>query len=238
MGDTVTESKKYGVFYGVGVGPGDPELLTRKAERILRAADVLAAPDPGQGASMALGIVGELARGKRILFCPAPMTRDKSRLRAAWDEGAALICGELEQGRSVAFVTLGDPGIYSTCGYLLRRVRQWGFRTEIVPGVPSFCAAAAALGVSLCQGREPLTIVPASSPALEAALTRPGARVVMKAAARLEALQTLLERQGELDGAVLVENCGLTGERSLPLGEADRAGYFSTVIIPKKEKNP
>jgi precorrin-2/cobalt-factor-2 C20-methyltransferase len=236
MGDTVTDSKKCGVFYGVGVGPGDPELLTRKAERILRAAYVLAAPDSGAGASMALGIVGELERGKRILFCPAPMTRDKSRLRAAWDEGAALICGELEQGRSVAFVTLGDPGIYSTCGYLLRRVRQRGFETQLVPGVPSFCAAAA-LGVSLCQGREPLTIVPASSPELEAALTRPGARVVMKAAARLETLQTLLERQGELDGAVLVENCGLTGERSLPLGEADRAGYFSTVIIPTKEKN-
>ena len=121
MGDTVTDSKKCGVFYGVGVGPGDPELLTRKAERILR---------------------------------------------AAWDEGAALICGELEQGRSVAFVTLGDPGIYSTCGYLLRRVRQRGFETQLVPGVPSFCAAAAALGVSLCQGREPLTIVPAASPEL------------------------------------------------------------------------
>lgn len=227
---------KKGIFYGVGVGPGDPELLTLKAVRILRSAEVLSAPESGAGTSTALGIVGELARGKRVVLCPAPMTRDAALLRFAWDQGAALLCAELEQGRSVAFVTLGDPGLYSTCGYLCRRVRARGFRTELVPGVPSFCAAAAAMGMSLCQGDEPLTIVPATSPELESALSRRGTRVVMKSARRLKELRDALERRGELERAVLSENCGLPGQRCLPLGSVERAGYFSTVIVPGNEE--
>jgi precorrin-2/cobalt-factor-2 C20-methyltransferase len=223
----VVNSEKKGRFYGIGVGPGDPELLTRKAVRLLREAEVVAAADPGRGTSLALRIAAEHIRGKEILLCPAPMTRDAARLREAWTEGADLLCALLEQGRSVAFVTLGDPTIYSTCGYLFRRVRRRGYEAELVPGVPSFCAAAAAAGLSLCEGEERLLLVPAGSPLLEESLREPGTRVVMKAGRSLPRLRALL---GDAD-AVLTENCGMDGERVLPLAEAESSGYFSTVLV-------
>lgn len=230
----LVNSAKKGRFYGVGVGPGDPELLTLKAARLLGEADIIAAADPGSGTSIALTIAAEHVRGKEILLCPAPMTRDRSRLRAAWAEGARLICTELAQGRTVAFVTLGDPTLYSTCGYLCRRVRAAGYEAELVPGVPSFCAAAAAVGESLCEGEEGLLIVPASNPLLEESLTVPVNRVVMKAGRSVERLKTLLNGTDALERAVLVENCGMAGECIVPLREADAAGYFSTVIIRDK----
>lgn len=223
-----------GTFYGVGIGPGDPELLTLKAVRLIRKADVVAAADTG-GTPLALGIVSEHIRDKETLLCPAPMTRDRTRLRAAWEEGVRLIAEQLEAGRCVVFVTLGDPTVYSTCGYLHRRLRERGFPTRLVPGVPSFCAAAAAVGESLCEGEQSLLIVPAASPRLEEQLGTEATRVVMKAGRSVERLKTLLEGTDALEKAVLVENCGMTGERIVPLQEADAAGYFSTVII--KDKN-
>lgn len=230
----LVNSAKKGHFYGIGVGPGDPELLTLKAARLLGEADLIAAADPGSGSSIALRIAADHVRGKEILLCPAPMTRDRERLRAAWAEGARRICAQLARGRTVAFVTLGDPTLYSTCGYLCRRVRTAGYEAELVPGVPSFCAAAAAVGESLCEGEEGLLIVPASNPLLEKSLKAPVNRVVMKAGRSVERLKALLNGTDALENAVLVENCGMEGERILPLAEADSAGYFSTVIIRDK----
>lgn len=234
MGVFLVNSTNKGRFYGIGVGPGDPELLTLKAARLLGEADVIAAADPGSGISIALRIAAEHVRGKVILLCPAPMTRDRDRLRSAWAEGARRICAQLAQGRTVAFVTLGDPTLYSTCGYLCRRVRAAGYGAELVPGVPSFCAAAAAMGESLCEGEEGVLILPASNPLLEESLNLPVNRVVMKAGRSVERLKALLNGTDALEGAVLVENCGMEGERIVPLREAEAGGYFSTVMIKDK----
>jgi precorrin-2/cobalt-factor-2 C20-methyltransferase len=223
--------REKGILYGVGVGPGDPELLTVKAVRILNEVDTIAAPDAGSGESVALNILGELTRGKEILLCPAPMKRDKAALDALWDQSAEGIRTRLEEGRSVAFVTLGDPSIYSTFTHLQRRLLGWGYEVETVPGVPSFCAAAAALNRPLCQGEEGLTILSGASSALEEGLNLPGTRVVMKAGRRLDTLRVELERRGELERARVVENCGMEGQRLAPLEELERSGYFSMVLV-------
>ena len=107
-----------GKLYGVGVGPGDPELVTRKAERILRGADVVAVPDKGAGEKTALHIVREFVEGKELLCCPTPMVRDRSLLDGCYERIAEDICALLDQGRSVAFITLGDPTVYSTYIYV------------------------------------------------------------------------------------------------------------------------
>ena len=146
---------KPGILYGVGVGPGDPELLTLKAQRVLRTADVIAVPDKGAGEKTALTIIGDLAEEKELLLCPAPMVRDRKALDAARDGIASRIAAVLDQGRSVAFITLGDPTVYSTYLYIHKRVRALGYEAEIVPGVPSFCAAARV--VSACSSSPPPT---------------------------------------------------------------------------------
>ncbi len=172
---------KRGVLYGVGVGPGDPELLTLKAQRILRETDVIAVPDKGAGEKTALNIIGPLSEGKDLLYCEAPMTRDPALLEAAYGENARRIAAVLDEGRSVAFITLGDPSIYSTYLYTHRRVLAMGYKAEIIPGVPSFCAVAAALGDGLCEGSDRLLIVPASHRDVGDCLTVDANYVFMKA---------------------------------------------------------
>ena len=115
-----------GKLYGVGVGPGDPELLTRKAERIIRASAVLAVPDKGAGEKTALNIIGPLAHGKERLDCSTPMVRDQAVLDGAYDAAADAICEKLDQGKDVAFITLGDPTVYSTYIYIHRRAGSPG----------------------------------------------------------------------------------------------------------------
>ena len=112
-----------GVLYGVGVGPGDPELMTVKAVRIIREADVVAVPD-GQTAR---GIAAEYLDGKEILSCPMPMLRDKALLAQKHDEAADTICALLDEGKTVAFLTLGDPTVYSTYIYVHKRVLARGY---------------------------------------------------------------------------------------------------------------
>jgi len=224
-----------GILYGVGVGPGDPELLTLKARRVLTEADVIAVPDKGAGEKTALNIIGGLAEGKELLYCAAPMVRDEARLEAAYAENAGKIAERLDAGKNVAFITLGDPSVYSTYLYIHRRVAAMGYDARIVPGVPSFCAAAAALGCGLCEGGERLLVVPASYRNAEDCLDVDANFVFMKAGRDLDKLRDALERRGLLGRAALVENCGMASERVCPRFEDADGGYFSLVIV-KKEK--
>jgi precorrin-2/cobalt-factor-2 C20-methyltransferase len=224
---------EHGILYGIGVGPGDPELLTVKAVHLLQSADIIAAPDAGGDARTALDIVRDYIPDKPILNCPAPMTRSKEKLEQAWEESTNLICAQLEQGKTVAFITLGDPTIYSTYFYIHRRVQARGFETRLVPGIPSFCAAAAELGQSLCEGNQRLLIVPASHGDLEESLDVPANKVLMKAGRQLGALKETLRQRGELERASLVVNCGLPGEQVWQRFEeaGEKAGYFSIVLV-------
>lgn len=224
-----------GILYGVGVGPGDPELLTLKARRVLSQADVIAVPDKGAGERTALQIVGELVRGKDILSCSTPMVRDPAALEQAHDRIAADIAALLEQGKTVAYITLGDPSVYSTYLYIHRRVLAMGHEARLVPGVPSFCAVAAALGTGLCEGSDRLLIVPASHRDVADCLDVDANLVFMKAGRELGGLRRKLEEAALLEGASMVENCGMEGERVFARfadAPAD-SGYFSVVVVKR-----
>lgn len=229
-----------GTLFGVGVGPGDPELVTKKAVRVMEQADVLALPASGAGECAALSIAREAAdiEDKALLFLPLPMSREEALLRESRRAAAAALCQRLGEGKMVAFLTLGDPCIYSTYLYLHRLVQRAGYPVQIVPGVPSFCAAAARLGESLCENGEMLHIVPASYGALEDALDLPGVKVLMKTGRSMERVRSALDARGLLSKTSLIENCGMTGERVVPCleNETGDGGYFSLMIVKDKEK--
>ena len=226
-----------GKLWGVGVGPGDPELLTLKAVRILRQADVIMLPDTGGQEKTALNIVKDYVEGKTLTFAKMPMVRDKAMMDEAHEQAAGQICALLDQGKQVAFLTLGDPAIYSTYMYVHEKVLRRGYPVEVVPGVPSFCAAAARLNRSLCQGREPLLVIPAGG-YQKALLDVPANKVFMKAGRSILDLQQTLAEKGLLDEAAMVENCGMANERIYPhFGDLQEpSGYFSLVIAKKKKQ--
>ena len=225
-----------GILYGVGVGPGDPELLTLKAARILREADVIAAPDKGSGEKTALAIVEQYAADKPILTCVTPMVRDPARLEAAFVQITADITALLDQGKTVAFITLGDPSVYSTYLYIHRRVLALGYEARLIPGIPSFCAVAARLNESLCEGSERLLIVPASHKDVSDCLAVDANLVFMKAGREIGSLRDTLRSHGLLDRASMVENCGMEGERVYPsfADAPEGSGYFSIVLVKKE----
>lgn len=221
-----------GKLYGVGVGPGDPELVTKKAERVLREADIVAVPDKGAGEKTALNIVRDIVSGKELLYCPTPMVRDRAVLDGCYEQIAGDICALLDEGKNVAFITLGDPTVYSTYIYVHKKVLSRGYEAELIPGVPSFCAVAARLNTSLCEGAERLLIVPASHDAADCLDIRAN-KVFMKAGKAIGELQTQLAERGMLEHASLVANCGMEGELVCPrfADMTDGTGYFSIVLV-------
>lgn len=229
-----------GIFYGVSVGPGDPELLTVKACRILKACPVIAAPRSRSGEQLALSIAGQAVDldGKALLSLPFTMSRDQAELEAAWERNADLVAAYLDRGLDVAMAVLGDVSTYSTYCYLMERLQNRGYPTEMIPGVTSYAAIAARLGESLVEGREALHVLPASHPDQLAGLDLPGTKVLMKSGRDLPDVISLLEEKGQIDQAQLVANCGLQGELVCrDLRALDRpVGYYATVIV--KEETP
>lgn len=155
------------VIYAVGVGPGDPELLTRKAERIIGCTPVIFAPTgAADAASYALSIVEHLLDRSRqeIVTRVFPMMKKGAELEAAWEETAAEVIGLIDDGRDVAFITIGDPCLYSTFLYLYRIIREKrpDIQVEIIPGISSINASAAAAGIPLGIAGERIAILPAT----------------------------------------------------------------------------
>lgn len=225
---------RQGILYGVGIGPGDPELLTLKAVRVLRQADVLAVPDKGSGRHLALEIVGEYGADKPLLYCDAPMTRDPKVLEDAYDKNARAVCQQLEQGKNVAFITLGDPTVYSTYFYIHERVKSSGYEAQVVPGVPSFCAAAARLGRPLCLGSQRLLVVPGSHGSVDESLDTDANLVFMKTGRSLDELRGKL-RERSLKASAVV-NCGMEDERVYEdLEEMEGSDYFTLILVDRGE---
>ena len=224
--------KTHGKLWGVGVGPGDPELLTVKAVRVLREADVVIVPDASSGDKVALNIAKDYLKDKQIQFVKTPMVRDKAVIDAAHEAAADTICALLDEGKQVVFLTLGDPAIYSTYMYIHQKVLNRGYVVEVVPGIPSFCAAAARLNQSLCLGSEPLIIIPASHDQNDL-MDLPGNKVFMKAGRSILELQQALAEKGQLEGASMVENCSMENEHVYPhfADLKEPSGYFSLVIV-------
>lgn len=222
-----------GRLYGVGVGPGDPELLTVKAVRLLKACDVIAIPQKDSEKCVALKIAAGAAPealAKPILALDMPMIRDRKLRERAYAEAAERIQALLAEGKTVVFLTLGDPSIYSTYGYLHSLVHEAGYEATFVPGVTSFCAAAAALGEPLCEDGEGLHILPGNA-SVSAGL---GTRVFMKGGVP-EVRRMLKDHDGPVLGA---SNVGMDHERlygSLAQIPED-AGYFTLIIAKEKRQ--
>lgn len=225
-----------GIVYGVGVGPGDPELMTLKAVRLIRENDVIAVP--GQEAKEAVSYqiaakaVPEIAE-KELLPISMPMVTDQEQLRKEHQKGALLIEQYLEQGKNVVYLTLGDPTVYCSFSYLQHILEADGYQVVLVSGIPSFCAAAARLNLPLAEWDEPLHIVPAVHKTREP-LHYEGNYVLMKSARHMKDVKELL-RQKDLE-VRCVENCGMDTEKIYRTLEEipDDAGYFSLIIAKEK----
>ena len=229
---------KQGILYGIGVGPGDPELMTRKAVRIIEECDLIAAPQSEGNEKTAMTIAAEFVKNKPVMYCDMPMTRDKTKMDASHDKAADMICEQLDAGKTVVFLTLGDPTIYSTYWYVHKRVLARGYDARLIPGVPSFCAAAAVAGVALVEGSDMLHVVPASHTSTDEGLAMPGTKVLMKAGRSILEVREKLRADGKLENAVLVERATMPGERVVrDLDELDDpTGYFSVIIVKEEHK--
>lgn len=245
-----------GTFAGVGVGPGNPELMTLKAVRAIRECSVIAVPVSDNSLQapvcekagtesqykeylnrcvafgIARGAVPEVEKKDRI-FLPMPMIKEKDKLRNIHNMDADAVAEILEQGRDVVFLTLGDPTVYSTCMYVHKRLKRKGYPTELVPGIPSFCAAAARMDTSLAENRQELHILPASYQ-IERELELPGTKVLMKAGRKMTDVKRILMEK-ELD-VEMVENCGMENEKVYLSAEEipEQAGYYSLLIVKEK----
>jgi len=209
-------------IYAVGVGPGDPELLTRKAERILRQSAVILAPvsNPVES-SVALETVREFldATSQEIIIHQFPMTSDKARLVPAWQAAAALIAERVLAGKDVAFITIGDPLLYSTFIYLLRIFRaSWPqIAIEIVPGISSINNAAAVACFPLAEADERIAIIPATA-GLEKvieALAAYDTVVLLKVKPLFGELLQVLRQAGREKSTLFVERVGSTRQKVL-----------------------
>nr|WP_307989039.1 precorrin-2 C(20)-methyltransferase [uncultured Niameybacter sp.] len=226
--------KKIGKLYGVGVGPGDPKLMTFKAVEILQACSIIAVPKSGEGDSLALSIAKPYIKEQEILECYMPMTRDKEILEKNHEVVTRSIKGYLEEGKDVAFLTLGDPTIYSTYMYIHRRIVNLGYETEIIPGISSICSVAAALNDSLCEGSECLHIIPASYK--ESYLDLKGTKVLMKTGKSMERLKEELREKGLYKYAKAVECASMPDEKiHESLDTLEDSSYFCVVVVKEDE---
>lgn len=232
-----------GKLYGIGVGPGDPELMTLKASRLVRECPVIAVPAAGKDHNLAYAIaleaVPEIA-AKEVLQVSMPMVRDQSLLAASHEAAAARIITELDRNRDVAFLTLGDPSIYSTYMYIHNRVAARGYNAEIIPGISSFSAAAARLNEGLTEAAEALHIIPASYEGIEEALALKGTKVLMKTGKSMGRIKKLLGAMEHPPAVGMVERCGMEGERVLHRIEDidDCASYFSILVVKDRVLPP
>ncbi|HJO68568.1 MAG TPA: precorrin-2 C(20)-methyltransferase [Rhodospirillales bacterium] len=225
-----------GVFYGIGVGPGDPELITLKAVRIMAGAPVIAYSATEEGESMVRAIAApHLPDGRIEIAVRTPIGRGPAAAEAVYDGYAAEIARHLDAGRDVAFLCQGDPFVYGSFAYLHERLAA-RHTTRVVPGVSSLGAVAAAAGVPLVRGCEVLSVVPA--PLAEAELeTRLGAGdavAVVKVGRHLAKVRRVIQRLGLMGRAVYVERATMENQRVLALARVRRASapYFSMIVVP------
>ena len=226
---------KKGKLYGIGVGPGDTELLTIKASKILKIVGVICSPRSAESKpSIALSIIKPILNereGEYEIIDPLfPMIEDKKELNTYWDHAAELIIPKLEEGKDVAFITLGDPTIFSTFSYVAKRISKAGFVIEIVPGITSFTGCAAAAGISLVEKDEILVIVPKIDDRLEKIMDHGDTFVIMKTSRHSDALEDIVNGDEREKTVISVQNCSMPDENVFNGFSKDKK-YLSTTIV-------
>ena len=233
----MTAAAAAGTLYGVGVGPGDPELITLKAQRVLRTAPVIAWPGPEHGPSLARAIAASHLTGRQREI-PIRMALAAGEFPAAevYDRAARDIGAALDGGEDVAVICEGDPFFYGSFIYLFGRLAG-AYRTEIVPGVCSLTACAAALGAPLTAGQDTLAVIPGPLPAedMKERLRTADAAAFVKVGRHVTKIRDLLHELGLAGDALYVERATMEAERVIPLEEMQgEAPYFSMILVHRR----
>jgi precorrin-2/cobalt-factor-2 C20-methyltransferase len=230
-----------GIFYGIGVGPGDPELLTVKAINAIKKVDVLIAPKTEKkDGSVALSIAKPyLKEDVEIVYQVFPMVKGFADDTKAWEENKAEILALLHAGKNVAFLTLGDPMFYSTYIYVFRLLENEGVDIQTIPGIPAFAAIGSQLGYPIVEGDDVLSIIPAtaSPEKVEKAMQAADNVVLMKVYKNFEEVADMLDKNEMAEQAVLVSRAGLDDEKiiyDVLAHKKDKLNYLSTILTRKK----
>lgn len=227
---------KQGVLYGVGLGPGAPDLITLRAARLIENAAVVAYPTLAGAESFARAIATDLipADAKHIVM-DVPMTVERAPAQEAYDKGAAEIAAALDRGEDVVCLCEGDPFFYGSFMYLFARLSE-RYEVNVVPGVTSVTACAAQAGRPLAARNERLTILPGPLPEAELRARIAGAEsvAIMKVGRHLPKIRRIIEDLGLTEAAIYVERVSLPEEVVVPLATApEKAPYFSMILLTK-----
>lgn len=233
-----------GKLYGIGVGPGDPELMTVKAARLVSEADVIITPKTEKkDGSVALNIAKPYIKDHtEIVPVVFPMVLNDDTQKEGWEEARNIITKLLSEGKQVVFLTLGDPMFYSTYMYVYRLVENSGYEIETVPGVTAFCAIGSHLGYPIVEKEEVLAIVPSTAPKekIDKVLAVADDAVIMKVYRNFGEVQETLKKHNMADEAVMISRVGLDGEeiyRGLQDMPADtKLNYLSTILAKRKDR--
>ncbi|MGZ7049890.1 MAG: precorrin-2 C(20)-methyltransferase [Methanobacterium sp.] len=231
---------KKGKFIGIGVGPGDPDLLTVKAIKALENVDVICAPKSKElKPSLALSIVQNILynrkREYKTLEPLFPMIEDEEALQEYWDRAAALIIEKLDSGLDVAFITLGDPTVYSTFAYVYERIKNLNYETSIIPGINSFTGCAASAKITLAEKDEIMVVVPKVDERLAQILEHGDTFVIMKTSRHSELLEEIINNDKRDKEVISVQNCSMNDEKIFN-GFSNNKKYLSTTIVKFKDK--
>ncbi len=225
-------------FIGIGVGPGDPDLLTVKAVKMLNDVDVICAPRSAESKpSVALSIIKPILEDRKSKYQTLeplfPMIEDKSALQNYWDDAARLIIEKLNAGLNVAFITLGDPSVYSTFSYVFKIIEGLNFETMIIPGITSFTGCAASAKIQLAERDEIIVIVPKVDERLSQILEYGDTFVIMKTSRHSDMLKDIINNDKRDKEIISVQNCSMKDEKIVN-GFVEDKKYLSTTIVKFK----
>ena len=230
-----------GIFYGIGVGPGDPELLTVKAIKAIEQVDVLIAPKTEKkDGSVALSVAKPyLKKDVEIVYQVFPMVKGFAENSTdAWEANKQEILALLNAGKNVAFLTIGDPMFYSTYIYVFRLLENAGVEIKTIPGIPAFAAIGSQLGYPIVEGDDVPSIIPAtaSPEKVEKAMQASDNVVLMKVYKNFEEVADMLDQNEMAEQAVLVSRAGLDDEKiiyDVLAHKKDKLNYLSTILTRK-----
>ena len=224
-------------IWGLGIGPGDPDLITLKALKILQAADVVAYPAPAGGDSLVRKIAApHMSGNQKEIVISTPMVSDRFPAQDVYDRAAKEISKCVEDGKTVAVLCEGDPFFYGSFMYLFARLSET-HRVEVVPGVSSLTACTAELGLPLATRNDVISILPGPLPAdqLEARISATDIAVIIKVGRHLEKIRSVIDKLGLMAKASYIERATLPDQKICPLGDVDgdTAPYFSMIFVQR-----